>query len=146
MNKIAEDLYYKEYNKLVKKYNKQAKSNLFLNKICKKLFGKKYIGTFPSDRIPRLKNNNYTIINLDDSSLPGSHWVAIAKKTNKTYIYDSFGRKTQKILPSIYGSGNKNIYMTDPDINQKNDSSCALHCISWLIICDKYGFEYSKHI
>ena len=35
-----------------------------------------YIGTYSKDNVPLLKNNQSTIINLQDSDKKGSHWVS----------------------------------------------------------------------
>ena len=41
---------------------------------------KNYIGTFSKDNVPLLKNNQSTIINLQDSDQSGTHWVSVIKK------------------------------------------------------------------
>ena len=111
-----------------------------LTRMGHKLFGKTYAGTFSSDKIPDLgfikkgifkipitvnniKSNSklYTCINLDNSNQPGSHWVALAYDvfTSKIMIYDSFGRDTKKILPSLIEKfGDANIVMSDQDPEQ----------------------------
>ena len=63
-----------------------------LLKFGKRVFGDKFVGVFASDRIPKLKEGQYAILNLDKSDEPGSHWIAVAMKNNKTHVYDSFGR------------------------------------------------------
>ena len=50
-----------------------------------------YIGTFSKDNVPLLKNNQSTIINLQDSDQPGSHWVSYKKIGNKIFYFDSYG-------------------------------------------------------
>ena len=62
-----------------------------LNKYC--TFLPKFRGTHAWDEIPKLKNLECCIINLDTSNQPGSHWVAIYKYKNKMYMFDSFDRK-----------------------------------------------------
>ena len=50
-----------------------------------------YIGTYSKDNTPILKNNQSTIINLQDSNLPGSHWVSYKKIGKKIFAFDSYG-------------------------------------------------------
>ena len=38
-----------------------------------------------------LKNNQSTIINLQDSNQTGSHWILYKKIDNKKYYFDSYG-------------------------------------------------------
>ena len=63
-------------------------SNLKIDEILK--HDKNYIGTFSKDNCPVLKNNQSTIINLQDSDKSGSHWVSYKKIGNKIYYFDSY--------------------------------------------------------
>ena len=116
-----------------------------LENLGKKMLGQKFIGVYPSDKIPTLKNNEYAILNLDKSNESGSHWVAIAKK-GKTHFYDSFGRK-DNIIKSLKNSGNGKIINTDNDAEQKTkELNCGARCISWLLLFDKWGSKYADLI
>ena len=64
-------------------------SNLEIGKILR--YDKNYIGTFSKDNFPVLKNNQSTIINLQDSDKNGSHWVSYKKIGNKIYYFCSYG-------------------------------------------------------
>lgn len=51
-------------------------------------------GVFMKDQLPnRRYKNESMIINLDNSSGNGTHWVCFFKKDNKIHYYDSFGVK-----------------------------------------------------
>src|SRR6056300_558843 len=87
-----------------------------LDKAGKKLFGTKFSGVYPSDKIPKLtKSKCYCILNLDKSGEPGSHWIALAKVKDKIMFYDSFGRKGEKLIPTLKLSGNGKIIDTQLD-------------------------------
>ena len=50
-------------------------------------------GTYPCDQVPNFTDNEYSIIiNVDNSTLPGSHWTALVVRGNNAYYFDSFGR------------------------------------------------------
>ena len=83
-------------NMLISKLGRKALSNLELNKIGVKLFGKKYLGTRPQDAI--MYKNGFQIINTDTSNKRGEHWVALFITDKNVYVYDSFGRPTKKLL------------------------------------------------
>jgi hypothetical protein len=106
-----------------------------------KLLGSKFRGVFPSDKIPPLNDlKSYAVLNLDSSNQAGSHWIAVAHDNGKTYVYDSFGRKAVKIIPSLFHSGNGRIINTDPDAEQKiKETNCGARCITWLLFFDRYG-------
>jgi hypothetical protein len=118
-----------------------------------KALGLLFKGVYPSDKIPPLNNlKPYAILNLDRSSEAGSHWVAVAfdgkadgvrrrgAAKNKTYLYDSFGRKGIKIIPSLFHSGNGRIVDTDYDAEQtEEETNCGARSLAWLLFFDRYG-------
>ena len=59
-------------------------SNIKIDEILK--HDKNYIGTYSKDNLSILKDNQSTIINLQDSNLPGSHWVSYKKLVIKYFI------------------------------------------------------------
>lgn len=133
------------YNKLLKDVEKETTDKTTylqqLNRVGRKLLGTKYKGTFPSDKIPKLNDlSPYCILNLDKSTQPGSHWVALAKCGEHSILYDSFGRDNMKIIPSLRYSGNGQIFNTDRDSEQDiSEENCGARCIAWLSFLDTYG-------
>jgi hypothetical protein len=120
-----------------------------LDRIARKLLGNKYHGTYTSDKIPLLTNKiPYCILNVDKSTEGGSHWVAIAKDTNYYIIYDSFGRKTTKLIPSIISTyGNGTVKDVDYDVEQKiEELNCGQRCIAWLLLTELFGVHNSKKL
>tara|TARA_R110000744_G_scaffold206441_1_gene325020 strand:- start:48 stop:518 length:471 start_codon:yes stop_codon:yes gene_type:complete len=117
-------------------------TNFDLNNIGKKLFSDRYLGTFASDKFPKISRKNnpkYCILNLDKTGMPGSHWVSCVILSDKVLIYDSFGRKSKKILPETFKKNTKIIdteYDSEQDIMELN---CGARCIAALVIFDEYG-------
>lgn len=105
--------------------------------------GRKFKGVFPSDKIPRLTSlQPYAIINLDNSKQPGSHWVGVAydSQSDNVIVYDSFGRHTRKILPSISGVYGGKVVDTESDQEQRlKEDNCGQRALAWLILFDKLG-------
>lgn len=115
-----------------------------LTEICKNLFGKQYRGTFPVDRLPKLQRGQCCILNLDTSDKPGSHWVAVYKHEH-LHIYDSFGRKSTKILPSL--TKLKKLVDADYDSEQTiNQNNCGQRCISFLWCVYQLGIKNAMKI
>ena len=53
-----------------------------------------FLGCFPYDKLPKLKGNNKhwsIIINTGKSGTAGEHWVALKRKGDKCFYFDSFG-------------------------------------------------------
>lgn len=85
------------------------------------------------------------IINVDTEEQAGSHWVAVYKNKDKYYVFDSFGRKTTKLLKLF--SKNKLIIDSDYDENQRRaEENCGQRCLSWLMMIDKYGIRAALKI
>ena len=144
------------YNQILKKIvypliGRQITYLTDLNSIGHKFLGHKFMGTFPSDRIPQLNNlSPYCILNLDKSTESGSHWVAIAKMPGKqkgVMFYDSFARKGSKIMPALLLSGNGRIINTDDDVEQKiMETDCGARCLGWLLLVEHFGYVKAKLI
>jgi hypothetical protein len=67
-------------------------SNFDLIDAAKKLSIKNFRGVFMRDQLPRKPNDVETgIINLDNSSGPGTHWVAYAIDPRGIVYFDSYG-------------------------------------------------------
>ena len=112
-----------------------------LEKIAYSKLGIHFKGVFASDQIPLLNIlQKYAIVNLDKSSQSGSHWIGVAFEDNKIYVFDSFGRKSIKIIPSLYKSYSaKSIIDTDYDAEQtENQENCGALSLTWLLFFDKY--------
>ena len=84
IGKDCKDNFFEELNNL----DNYPMSNLKIDEILK--HDKNYIGTYSKDNCPVLKNNQSTIINLQDSDKSGSHWVSYKKIGNKIYYFDSY--------------------------------------------------------
>ncbi len=107
-------------------------------------FGKKYIHTFKGVYMQdsNIKFNTSAecfIINTDLEGQRGEHWISIYKtKDQNFYIYDSFGRKSKKLLP--YFIKDKKYIDADYDPEQMvYQSNCGQRCLAWLLFREKYG-------
>jgi len=136
--KEIEKIYNEYVKKIISIFGNKETTTTILNNIGYKLFKNKYKGTYASNQVPLLNNKQpYCIINVDKSNMQGSHWVAVAYKNKKVYVYDSFGRKTKSLIPHF----RYKIYQDteyDPEQN-KSEDNCGQRCLAWLLIFDKYG-------
>ena len=53
----------------------------------------KYMGSYPSDKVPQLTKYAFTIIDSVPSNDRGEHWIKIAQMEKTYYFADSMGRK-----------------------------------------------------
>ena len=57
---------------------------------------KGYRGCFAKDQLPgKIKSREYTVVNLNDSGNPGTHWVCIVNQPEFDFVeyFDPFGIK-----------------------------------------------------
>lgn len=145
--KRAENAYENYLRAIENKHGNAETDSQQLTKIGRSMFGNKYIGTFASDRIPKMGHNTYAIVNLDDSGSGGSHWVSIVKDRTRTYIYDSFGRKTYSILPELIQSASGPVLQTQNDKEQSRlEDNCGQRSLAALKVYDTHGWKGLKHI
>ncbi len=141
-----ESIYNKILIQITKNHGKGETYGNFLKKVGQQMFGNKFVGVYPSNRIPKLKSKSYCIVNLDKSHHKGSHWVGMIKDKSVVYVYDSFGRKTYKILPNLKKQFN-NIQDTEYDAEQKeSEHNCGQRCLAFIYIYDNFGWKAAKFI
>ena len=109
-----------------------------LKRVGSKLLGGHFLGAYSYDKVPwsRVKNKSSFIINVDHSSKKGSHWVAAYCEKGVCYLYDSFGRKSRKLLKPFLTMLKKQGYRykdSDHDQEQANAAdTCGQFSLAWL--------------
>ena len=87
-----------------------------------------YLNTFSKDEIPLIEKNKSLIFNLQNSNQAGSHWIALSRKNNNIFIFDSFGvGHIPKNIYNIYKIFN--IVTSIYRIQNINSNLCGLYCV-----------------
>jgi len=131
--------------KIIAQYGNNALYDDTIHRIGKELIGDKFIGVYSQDLIPLEPESYYGIANTDFSGEPGTHWVALYKKGKTIYVYDSFARPTNEIMPIFYKKARDN-NITIIDINREPDQYvtsqvCGPISLSWLLSVEKHGLH-----
>lgn len=140
--KMANQMYGRIFSHVKKMVGNDTTFGSTLKDAAESMLPGSFLGVFPSDQIPNLTaRRKYAILNLDKSDEPGSHWVAIGRiSNNHTIFYDSFGRNSSKIIPSLHKSGNGRIVNTDDDVEQRvSETNCGARSLAWLVLLDWFG-------
>ena len=71
----------------------------------------RFNGVYSRDNLPKIKNGAY-VINLDEYSDIGTHWVALYVHNNDVTYFDSFGienilKEIKKFINSLLSSASK---------------------------------------
>ena len=128
-------------------------SDLQLNSVGRKIFKNSWLGVHPvnvkkATLMNRIKPGlNYGIINVDHSSLPGSHWLSIIYNGKTWYIYDSYARKLKKLIPRFIRSIDFRYINMNKQADQKdNENSCGARSMAVLLYTCKYGIQSASGI
>ena len=94
----------------------------------------RYIGSFPCDYVPGLRNDTFAIINTQPSNMQGEHWIMKAKLRHQLYFDDSLGRNDYNFL-------RKNYKRMIPERLQLHESLCWFYTIYAAFLLFKFGGE-----
>ena len=102
-------------------------SNFELMEAVKKLGISNFRGVFLRDTLPkRPRKNECGILNLDDTSGNGTHWVAWSKDGDRKNYFDSFGLQPPREMIGYLGSP---IYYTTEEIQPRDQVFCGHLCL-----------------
>lgn len=143
------EAYYKKYLKLI--YKKLGNGITYaddLTTLGMTLFGSLFKGVYSADTIPKLNKGEFIIVNNEPKSKSGEHWLlAVKTHSNKVYLYDSFGRKHYRILPTLNQSGNGAVIDTENDPEQQMiQEDCGQRCLAAAMVYHNLGGSYFKWI
>lgn len=132
-------------------YGRDEKTTDDLDSIMKVFIKKNYIGAIPYDYYPLDKNGqSYAILNTDNSNKGGEHWLGVYRKNNTLYVYDSFARQLDRLIPDfcnrMIDNGCK-IIQVNKKLDQANDQQdCGLRAAVWLMCVDQDGIKKASLI
>ena len=79
------------------------------------------------------KNNSYYIVNLEDLTDDGSHWVSVLIKNNKTVYFDSFGVVPSLQVEEFLHKSKKKYMFNNKIIQDLSSTNCGLFCLGCII-------------
>ena len=89
-------------------------------------------GVYSRDNLPKIKDGTY-VINLDEYSDIGTHWVALYVSNNDVTYFDSFGvEHIPKEIKTFVG--NKNIKTNIFRIQAYDSIMCGYFCIEFMFM------------
>jgi hypothetical protein len=145
-NKSEEDKEINDYFLLCKKeliriLGDKVTTGRDLDNVASQIFKKKWKGVYSWDKLPL--EPGYYIVNLDHSRDPGSHWVAIGQTPGSVFIWDSFGRCLNTIMPKLIKkiiNQGKTVWESDSDKEQFGSSEiCGPLSIAALMCMKHFG-------
>lgn len=90
-------------------------------------------GVFMKDKLPKhIWKNETGIVNLDDSSGDGTHWVCYKKLLNTVYYFDSFGNLPPPQELQLYFKHVKDVLYNFNRWQMENTNVCGHLCLDFL--------------
>ena len=95
----------------------------------------KFCGVYAANKVPRLEQDCFAIVNESRDSLPGTHWLLLFRRQNNLYFADPLGFPLE-MYKTVY-QRLINLYPTCPihqifklkAIQPFNSKLCGLYCI-----------------
>jgi hypothetical protein len=98
-------------------------------------------GVYSKDQIPPLRPNTWAIINMDNSTGQGTHWVCY-KSSKPALYFDSFGLPPPKEIANL----SDNIIYNHKQIQDINSTACGYFCIAIIASDDGEPNFFNKTI
>jgi hypothetical protein len=128
-------------------------TNVQLENISKALEIKNFKGVFMMDEVAKLShsNNECYIVNLQNSDMQGSHWIAVFKHDGTVSYFDSYGAPIPKEIRNRYNNIKIHNFQSDDNIHPDKPLQtysqviCGQLCVLFLLLCNK-GSSFDKII
>ena len=119
-----------------------------LNRVGKQLFRDAWAGAHAVDVKPKLPSTatKYMILNLDRTGKPGSHWVAVIIKGATAYIFDSFARSSNKLIPTWLRNTRHRYKHIDAQHDKRTNQAkqsdiCGQLSLAWMLYARARGIS-----
>ena len=109
-------------------------SNLYIDGLMEKI-SDSFRGTFPIDKIPSFKDENFSIIvNLSRENEKGTHFIAISSSKNTIVYFDSYGVEHINLnIEKYLKKYRKKIIFSNIQLQHAFSSHCGFFCISFIL-------------
>jgi len=121
-----------------------ATTNVQLNELARRMRVPYFRDVFMRNMLPTsgAHRNKSDIVNLDDATGLGTHWVAYAKRNNRVVYFDSFGNlRPPKELVRYFGNGAMTIEYNRTSYQTYDQSFCGQMCLRFLQTVDAREFK-----
>lgn len=141
-------LHYK--NMIIKEFGKEAMDSDQCDHIGKKYFGSRWGGCLPWNNV-HVRPNHFYIVNTSSSRGPGIHWMALAVLGKTAYLWDSYNRSVNRLVPHLIRSILKSgfhIALMNHKMDQIGTTSqvCGHESLAWLLTLKKIGIHRASQI
>ena len=122
-------------------------SNVYIDKLMKKISSRSFNGTFSIDNIPVFDDDVFSIIiNLSKQNEIGTHFIAVYVLENKILYFDSFGNQVNdSSLKRYLKKYRKSIIFSNIQLQNLLSSHCGFFCVAF-ILCIENGMSLDNFL
>ena len=147
---------YKNIKKEIKKTQKEKKglTNHEITKMLK--CSSRFIGCFSEDEVNSIKFQTFPvflIVNIDQSNMPGSHWIALGIFNEKIEIFDSLGpdlfnwsRIPCQLLKLLHRLSITRKIIVSQRIQSDSSTFCGFYAVFYTLFRPFYSFNFLKKL
>ena len=99
-------------------------------------FGKKHIlnfvGVFPLNKVPYIKDIGSFVFNTHTQNLSGEHWIAVHVGFHCVDVFDPLGFYYPLILTNYIHAFNRPVHYNRIMYQQPDLPTCGQNCVMWL--------------
>jgi len=124
--------------------DKLVMSNFEIEKAMKDIGSRVFKGVIMQDQIKSKVNPNVKssfVINYDEMSEPGSHWVSLYIDPNDMFYFDSYGIPPLQSVIDLAVRFKKNLYYNDKMIQPLDSVICGELSVSFIGLME-YGHSF----
>jgi len=124
--------------------DKLVMSNFEIEKAMKDIGSRVFKGVIMQDQIKSKVNPNVKssfVINYDEMSEPGSHWVSLFIDPNYMYYFDSYGIPPLQAVSDLALQYQKKLYYNDKTIQPLDSVICGELAVSFIALME-YGHSF----
>jgi hypothetical protein len=119
-------------------------SNFYIDDVLKSF--PNFKGTFSSNNIPILENEESVICNFSKVGEEGTHFIFITLQEGSLYYFDSLNLSFIPKDVTSYFSSYKNVVILSKRIQHTNSSFCGFYCILAFLACNFNIFFFTNNI
>ena len=106
-------------------------------------------GAYAYDLLPAKPTSDFSaVINTDDSTKPGDHWLVLSRKEGKLLFIDSYGRhyKDESFDPNfkkwiINYIGDERVVCNKRWLQRLTSNACGAYCVYFIRELDNHSFK-----
>jgi len=127
----------------------QGLTNIELEKLSKTILGRNFLGVYPCDSFPEIKNRKSfsLIFNMSKHNERGSHFVSVLKINQNVFYFDSYGKKCSNNFILLFLKSLSDTYFFNSfEIQPYSSIFCGVYSLGFLVSSQKFNLPVESFL